>query len=77
MNGILNMVATNTATGPITRDDLLRVAEKIRDQRLRPHPCSEGKHLLPGTALYRPGHYSCSECGSPVEVPFPLSERAS
>lgn len=49
-----------------------RAAEAIKNQPY-PEAC---QHLVSANALHRPGIYRCHWCGVPVEIPYPLSERA-
>lgn len=62
------------AAKPLTEEDLRRAMDAILNAP--PHPCSLGKHVVSPKARYRPGIYICGYCGGPVEVPYPLSERA-
>lgn len=63
----------DTVAKPLAADDLEHAFQQIRDAP--PHPCSLGKHVLNPKALYSPGVYICGNCGTFVDVPYPLSER--
>jgi hypothetical protein len=40
-----------------------------------PDPCKLGQHVVSPKALTRPGRYRCVNCGSVLDIPYPLLEH--
>jgi hypothetical protein len=77
VSGLLPYIVESAdATGTLTREDIERAAEAIRE-RTGFHPCKRGAHLVSPKALYRAGAYVCADCGALVDVPIPLSEAVA
>ena len=64
-----------SSSGPLTIEDFQAAIRAIREYR-EPDPCTLGKHVVSPPALYRAGTYLCVNCMCPIEIPYPLSERA-
>ena len=51
--------------------DLRVWARRVYEDSYAPGP---HRHVLPATALYRPGKYVCADCKQTIDIPYPLSE---
>lgn len=59
-------MAWDTPAGPLTRDQLERTFEAIKNAP--PDPCRLGKHVVSAEAKRRGGWYTCGNCYRPVMV---------